>query len=121
VSCLTLSPVFGITRIAGVYSKKQRFSEELMTLDLGTFYQACSPTPLDMGNAEARKYYIDFSSVRGGNVIKELGRTIARLSPDKPTCQLFTGHIGCGKSTELQKLKAELEQQGFHAVYFESQ
>jgi hypothetical protein len=91
-----------------------------MTLDLQRFYQACSPTPLDMGNAEARKYYIDFSSVRGGNIIKELGRTITRLSPDKPTCQLFTGHIGCGKSTELQKLKAELEQQSFHAVYFES-
>jgi hypothetical protein len=73
-----------------------------------------------MGNSEDRKYYIDFSSVRGGNIIKELGRTIARLSPDKPTCQLFTGHIGCGKSTELQRLKAELEQQGFHVVYFES-
>ncbi len=91
-----------------------------MTLDLGKFYQACNPSPLDMGNSEDRKYYIDFSSVRGGNIIKELGRTIARLSPDKPTCQLFTGHIGCGKSTELQKLKTELEQQGFHAVYFES-
>jgi hypothetical protein len=91
-----------------------------MTLDLTKFYQACSPSPLDMGNAEARKYYIDFSSVRGGNIIKELGRTITRLSPDKPTCQLFTGHIGCGKSTELQKLKTELEQQGFHVVYFES-
>ncbi|HEY9671753.1 MAG TPA: P-loop NTPase fold protein [Waterburya sp.] len=49
-----------------------------------------------------------------------MGRTIARLSPDKPTCQLFTGHIGCGKSTELQRLKTELEQQGFHGVYFES-
>jgi excinuclease UvrABC ATPase subunit len=73
-----------------------------------------------MGNSEERKYYIDFSSVRGGNIIKELGRTITRLSPDKPTCQLFTGHIGCGKSTELQRLKAELEQQGFHVVYFES-
>ena len=73
-----------------------------------------------MGNAEDRKYYIDFSSVRGGNIIKELGRTIARLSPDKPTCQLFTGHIGCGKSTELQRLKADLEEQGFHVVYFES-
>jgi nucleoside-triphosphatase THEP1 len=91
-----------------------------MTLDLQKFYQACSPSPLDFGNAEARKYYIDFSSVRGGNIIRELGRTITRLSPDDPTCQLFTGHIGCGKSTELQKLKAELEQQGFHAVYFES-
>jgi hypothetical protein len=73
-----------------------------------------------VGNSEERKYYIDFSSVRGGNIIKELGRTITRLSPDKPTCQLFTGHIGCGKSTELQRLKAELEQQGFHVVYFES-
>jgi hypothetical protein len=91
-----------------------------MILDLGKFYQACSPSPLDFGNDEARKYYIDFSSVRGGNIIRELGRTITRLSPDKPTCQLFTGHIGCGKSTELQRLKAELEQQGFHGVYFES-
>jgi len=92
----------------------------LMTLDLGKFYQACNPSPLVMGNAQDRKYYIDFSSVRGGNIIRELGRTITVLSPDKPTCQLFTGHIGCGKSTELQRLKAELEQQGFHAVYFES-
>jgi hypothetical protein len=91
-----------------------------MMLDLGKFYQACNPTPLVMGNAEDRKYYIDFSSVRGGNIIRELGRTITVLSPNKPTCQLFTGHIGCGKSTELQRLKADLEQQGFHVVYFES-
>jgi hypothetical protein len=91
-----------------------------MTLDLGRFYQACNPSPLDLGNSEARKYYIDFSSVRGGNTMRELGRTITRLSPDKPTCQLFTGHIGCGKSTELQRLKADLEKEGFHVVYFES-
>jgi hypothetical protein len=91
-----------------------------MALDVGKFYQACSPSPLVMANAEDRKYYIDFSSVRGGNIIKELGRTITRLSPDKPTCQLFTGHIGCGKSTELQRLKTELEKQNFHVVYFES-
>src|SRR5918998_1767047 len=91
-----------------------------MTLDLPRFYQACNPSPLVVGNREERKYYIDFSSVRGGNIIKELGRTIPRLSPDKPTCQLFTGHIGCGKSTELLRLKSELEQQGFHVVYFES-
>jgi hypothetical protein len=75
---------------------------------------------LSMANAEDRKYYIDFSSVRGGNIIRELGRTIMRLSPDKPTCQLFTGHIGCGKSTELLRLQTELEQQGCHVVYFDS-
>ena len=92
-----------------------------MKLDLGKFYQACNPSKtLDLGNAEDQKYYIDFSSVRGGEIIEELGRTITLFSPDEPTCQLFTGHIGCGKSTELLRLKNQLEQQGFHVVYFES-
>ena len=90
-------------------------------IDLQRFYKACNPSmTLSMANAEDRKYYIDFSSVRGGNIIRELGRTIMRLSPDKPTCQLFTGHIGCGKSTELLRLQTELEQQGCHVVYFDS-
>ncbi|MBD1841027.1 AAA family ATPase [Coleofasciculus sp. FACHB-64] len=92
-----------------------------MTLDLQRFYQACNPSKtIAVGNDLERKYYIDFSSVRGSKIIDELGRTITRLSPDEPTCQLFTGHIGCGKSTELLRLKNELEQQGFHVVYFES-
>ncbi|MCL1467183.1 P-loop NTPase fold protein [Argonema galeatum] len=92
-----------------------------MALDLSKFYQVYNPSKtLNVGNAQDRKYYIDFSAVRGGKIIEELGRTIARLSPDEPTCQLFTGHIGCGKSTELLRLKNELEQQKFHVVYFES-
>lgn len=73
-----------------------------------------------VGNPDDRQYYIDFSSVRGGKIIEELGRTITRISPDEPTCQTFTGHIGCGKSTELLRLKAELERENFHVVYFES-
>lgn len=89
--------------------------------DLAKFYQACNPSrPLEMGNVVDRQYYIDFADVRGGKIIEALLRTIARISPDTPTCQLFTGHIGCGKSTELLRLKAELELEGFHVVYFES-
>jgi len=92
-----------------------------MKLDLRKFYQRCNPSKtLVVENAEDRKLYIDFSSVRGSDVIRGLGRTITRLSPDEPTCQLFTGHIGCGKSTELLRLKDELEEQGFHVAYFES-
>lgn len=92
-----------------------------MTLHLQNFFKACNPSKtLVVGNPEDRQYYIDFSSVRGGKIIEALGRTITRISPDEPTCQLFTGHIGCGKSTELFGLKAQLEQQGFHVVYFES-
>jgi hypothetical protein len=92
-----------------------------MKLHLQNFYHACNPAKtLVVGNPEDLQYYIDFSSVRGGRIIEALGRTIIRLSPDEPTCQLFTGHIGCGKSTELFRLKAQLEQQQFHVVYFES-
>ncbi len=92
-----------------------------MGLDLPRFYRACNPSkPLVVGNVEDRQYYIDFSSVRGSKIIESLKRTITLISPDEPTCQLFTGHIGCGKSTELLKLKSELEQQDFHVVYFES-
>lgn len=64
--------------------------------------------------------YIDFSSVRGSSVIREFERTISVLSGNEPTCQLFTGHIGCGKSTELLRLKYQLENQNYHVVYFES-
>jgi hypothetical protein len=71
-------------------------------------------------NVDDRMYYIDFTSVRGGKIIEALLRTITKISPNIPTCQLFTGHLGCGKSTELLRLKAELEAQDFHVVYFES-
>ncbi len=92
-----------------------------MNLDLQRFFDSCNPSKtLALENPEERQYYIDFTSVRGGKVIEALGRTITRLAPNKPTCQLFTGHIGCGKSTELRRLEAELKQQNFHVVYFES-
>ena len=92
-----------------------------MLLNLERFYQACNPSrPLMIENLDDRSYYIDFASVRGGKIIEALLRTITRISPDTPTCQLFTGHLGCGKSTELLRLKAELEAQNFHVVYFES-
>ncbi|MDM8544615.1 P-loop NTPase fold protein [Desulfococcaceae bacterium HSG9] len=88
-------------------------------MNLKKLFRVFNPSAtLDVSDPEDRKYYIDFSSVRSGNLIKELKRTIT-LS-EVPTCQLFTGHIGCGKSTELQRLKAELEEQNFHVVYFES-
>ena len=92
-----------------------------MLLNLERFYQACNPSrPLMIENVDYRMYYIDFTSVRGGKIIEALLRTIAKISPNIPTCQLFTGHLGCGKSTELLRLKAELEAQDFHVVYFES-
>lgn len=92
-----------------------------MKLNFAEFYRACNPTKtIDMGNEQERKYYIDFSKVRGSDSTRELERTITRLSGGEPTCQLFSGHIGCGKSTELFRLREQLVQKGYHVVYFES-
>jgi hypothetical protein len=90
-------------------------------LDSRKFFQSTDPgKALRAENPEDKKYYIDFSSVRGGDIIGKLKQKIALLSPDTPTCTLFTGHIGCGKSTELRQLQAKLEKEGFHVVYFDS-
>jgi AAA ATPase domain len=65
----------------------------------------------------SKEVYVDCQEVRGGwEVVRELGRKITRSK--KPTCQLYSGHRGVGKSTELLRLKEYLEQQKYFVVYF---
>lgn len=98
--------------------------KETPRLDPDQFFDACEPTrTLNLANRKATdyQYYIDFTSVRGSEIIRRLKRTIkSKANNTQPSCQLFTGHIGCGKSTELRRLQVELEKEGFHVVYFES-
>ncbi|MEM8820526.1 MAG: ATP-binding protein, partial [Pseudomonadota bacterium] len=57
-----------------------------MMLDLRHFYKACNPSKtLNTAKPGDRKMYIDFSNVRGSNVIRELERTITVLSGNEPT------------------------------------
>ena len=92
-----------------------------MNVDLRKFTSSCNPSKtIVVSNPADRQYYIDFSKVRGGKIIEELKNDIIYFCAGEPTCGLFTGHIGCGKTTELLRLKAELEDVGFHVVYFES-
>ena len=90
-------------------------------IDIRQFFQATNPArTLDPQKEGDRQIYIDFSEVRGEQIITEIKDLISFYQPNEPTCTLFTGHIGCGKSTELLKLRAELEQEGFFVIYFES-
>ncbi|HIK12974.1 MAG TPA: AAA family ATPase [Oscillatoriaceae cyanobacterium M33_DOE_052] len=92
-----------------------------MPLDVKQFYRATNPNKtLVVANPEDKKYYIDFSSVRGDDIINDIINKITFFHENEPSCTLFTGHIGCGKSTELLRLKSELETKKFHVVYFES-
>jgi AAA ATPase domain len=83
---------------------------------LHKIYNAFDPAPLPANS----KLYVDCKAVRGGSdVLLELGKTI-RFS-NRPTCQLYTGHRGGGKSTELLRLKQDLENKGCTVVYFSAE
>ena len=74
--------------------------------------QAFDPSPLPAGSA----VYVDCRAVRGGSdILVELGKKVQRSDR---TCQLYSGHRGGGKSTELLRLQAELDRKGCFVVYF---
>jgi hypothetical protein len=56
------------------------------------------------------KYYVDLDTVRSTQAINGVSNQLKFLDPGEPTAILFTGHRGCGKSTELQRIKRSLEQ-----------
>lgn len=69
---------------------------------LNRIYNECDPS-----KPAETKYYTDLSEVRGGDTFihtfcEELQRSTSRVRT------LFTGHSGCGKSSELKKLEQEL-------------
>lgn len=84
-----------------------------MTVDLLTeIYSSFEPF-----YPPSKETYVDCQQVRGGwEVIRELGRKITRSK--RPTCQLYTGHRGVGKTTELLRLCEYLKAQQYFVVYF---
>lgn len=90
-------------------------------VDIRDYFHATNPgSGLDTQDPKQAPWYIDLAPARGGRVIDDILQEITFFSPDIPTCTLFTGHIGCGKSTELMQLQLELERSGFLVVYFAS-
>jgi hypothetical protein len=81
---------------------------------LTQIFRAFEPSrPLEPGDSA----YVECEDVRGdNNILTDLGLEIRRS--DEKTCQLYAGHRGSGKSTELLRLKQYLEEHGCFVVYF---
>lgn len=86
-------------------------SEQLLT----KLYNAFDPFyPLPAGDPQ----YVNCQEARGdGDITVDLGKKILRRS-QRMTCQLYTGHRGAGKSTELLRLQEYLQTNGCFVVYF---
>lgn len=75
-------------------------------------YQVFDPAPLRPDQSDL---YVDLDDARGDTgIVNSLSQRI--LLSDRPTCQILAGHKGSGKSTELYRLKQELERQHFFVV-----
>lgn len=85
--------------------------------DLLRFYfNRCKPeVPVDAADPES--WYVDFDAqnLRGERCIDTL-ESVVTLT-DGPTCQLFTGFSGSGKTSELLRLVGRLEKRGYLVVY----
>ncbi|HBB34032.1 MAG TPA: pilus assembly protein PilB [Cyanobacteria bacterium UBA8803] len=80
---------------------------------LDNIYNAFNPQPLPAGDSK----YVECREVRGDvEILQDLGRSIRRSR--ELTCQLYSGYRGTGKTTELLRLKADLEEQKCFVVYF---
>jgi hypothetical protein len=61
--------------------------------------------------------YVELSSCRGGeNIVEDLARQII-WTTEGYLKLLLTGHRGCGKTTELYRLKSGLEEAGYFVLY----
>ena len=84
---------------------------------LKTAFRACNVDPLT-GDAIAR-YYVDLSAVRKTEAIEGVSKILEFQEPGEFTTILFTGHRGCGKSTELKRIQHRWEQD-YRVIYLEA-
>jgi GTPase SAR1 family protein len=82
---------------------------------LRSIYRQFSATqPLEPGDPR----YVECDAARGSTFLPEISAQTIR-SNEGPTCQLVAGQSGCGKTTELFRLRHRLETQEarFHVAY----
>jgi hypothetical protein len=89
---------------------EQHFNEQHFLRD---FYQAVGEAPLEAGDPRYVNLY-DGAGALLDDPVKVLTRAIRYSSGQ--SVQLLSGFKGTGKSTELRRLEAELEQEGYQVI-----
>ena len=80
-------------------------------------FRLCDVDPLSGAGLE--RYYVDLSPVRKTEAIEGVSTVLDFQEPGDFCTILFTGHRGCGKSTELQRIRRQWEQD-YRVIYLEA-
>jgi AAA ATPase domain len=80
-------------------------------------YRICTPEPLDGEGLDL--YYVDLAEVRRSEAIAGVSTILDFQDADEHNTILFTGHRGCGKSTELKRLQRQWKE-NFYVIYLEA-
>ena len=79
-------------------------------------YQACDVQPLTGENMA--RYYVDLSAVGNTEAIEGVSTDLDIHEPGEFDTIFFTGHRGCGKSTELKRIPSQCEN-AYRVIYRE--
>ncbi|XZN94643.1 MAG: P-loop NTPase fold protein [Microcoleus sp.] len=79
-------------------------------------YRACDVKPL--AGDDIARYYVDLSAVRNTVAIDDVSTDLDLQEPGEFNTILFTGHRGCGKSTELKRIQSRWENE-YRVIYIE--
>ena len=80
-------------------------------------FQVCNVDPLVGEKIE--RYYVDLSAVRKTEAIEGVNISLEFQEAGDFTTILFTGHRGCGKSTELKRIQQRWEED-YQVIYLEA-
>jgi energy-coupling factor transporter ATP-binding protein EcfA2 len=83
---------------------------------LKTAYKLCNVEPLEGDDLD--RYYVNLSGVRKTTAIASVNTRLDFQEAENYTTILFTGHRGCGKSTELKRIQKEWEKD-YRVIYLE--
>ncbi len=84
---------------------------------LKSAYRVCNVKPLE--GEDIDRYYVDLSAVRKTNAIKGINNDLDFQEAGEHQTILFTGHRGCGKSTELKRIQKQWEA-NYKVIYLEA-
>jgi energy-coupling factor transporter ATP-binding protein EcfA2 len=92
-------------------------SPDFRATTLKAAFRICSVEPLSGENLE--RYYVDLAPVRKTEAIEGVNTVLDFQEAGSFDTVLFTGHRGCGKSTELKRIQNRWEQD-YKVIYLEA-